>query len=282
MDNNAAKKLILILWDFSPSSEIALQHAIQLGNVGNDELMLLHLIPRGGLLGSLLASNTDAETLTDLNRRLQDTAGEIQTKHGFTPHTMVIEGSPKKELTNLVLNHNINLIVAHHTYSTKGKTYRTSDWLRSLVFKDITLPFIIANKAPAHSHYIEIAIPIYQDQSFKEAVQWIIQLSQYYHCNVNFIKPFITEDLKKKQLASNVYFTKKMLDGVGIIYGMKTAKKNTKFEDEVFRFADNIDADLIMVMSDKYGQLLDEAREKALHIPVMCVNTRIKKYQSFN
>lgn len=277
-----AKKLILILWDFTKGSEIALQHAIQLGKVGNDELMLLHLIPRGGLLGSLLSSSTSPETLNELNHRLQAVAGSVQAKHGFTPHTMVIEGSPKKELANLVETQNINLIVSHHTYSINGKDYRSSDWLRELVFKDITLPIIIVNKAPAHDHYIEIAIPIYQEQAFKEAVQWIINLSRYYHCNVNFIKPFVTEDLKKKQLASNVYFTKKMLDGAGIIYGMKTAKKNIKFEDEIFRFADLIDADLIMVMSDKYGQLINESREKELHLPVMCVNTRIKKYQSFN
>lgn len=86
---------------------------------------------------------------------------------------------------------------------------------------------------------------------------------------------------KKKQLANNIYFTKKMLDGVNIVYGIKTAKKKGTFEDEVFRFARTIEADLILIMSDKYDVFLDSNMESQLDIPVMCVNPRIRKYQSF-
>ena len=43
-----------------------------------------------------------------------------------------------------------------------------------------------------------------------------------------------------------------------IIYGIKTAKKNRKFEDEVFRFAENIDSDLIVMMVRKYIKYISE------------------------
>lgn len=276
------KKLALILWDFSKGCEIALQHAIQLANAGENDILLLHIIPHSGLLSALASPNKNTAEISEANKRFNAVVDEVRKKYNITPRTMVIEGNPKKLLYRLVELDNISLIISHHTYTYKGKSIRAMGWFKKLVFKDITLPIVIVNQAPAHSHYVEIAIPIYQDHAFKESVQWIINLSRLYHCNVNFIKPFILEELKKKQLASNLYFTKKMLDGAGIVYGMKTAKKNNIFEDDVFRFADNIEADMIMVMSDKYDKLVSLDRERNLHIPVMCVNTRIKKYQPFN
>lgn len=72
-----------------------------------------------------------------------------------------------------------------------------------------------------------------------------------------------------------------MLDGVNIVYGIKTAKKKGTFEEEVFRFARTIEADLVLIMSDKYDDFLDSKQEAKHDIPVMCVNPRIRKYQSF-
>ncbi|MBQ9470649.1 MAG: universal stress protein [Bacteroidales bacterium] len=276
------KKLALILWDFSKSCDIALQHAIQLATAGENDIMLLHIIPQSGLLSALLSPNKNTAEISKANKRFNAVVEDVRQKYAINPRTMVLEGNPTKILRKLVETANVNLVISHHTYTYKGKKHRVTSWTKKLIFKDITLPIVIVNQAPAHSHYMEIAIPIYQDHSFKESVQWIINLARYYHCNVNFIKPYILEELKKKQLASNIYFTKKMLDSVGIVYGMKTAKKGNVFEDEVFRFADNIEADLIMVMSDKHEKLVSPERERNLHIPVMCVNTRIKKYQPFN
>ena len=275
------KKVVLVPWDFSEGCEIALQHAIQLANIGDNEIMLLNLSPRFGL-SALLKTEMKTSEIELINKKFDAAVVDIEAKYGIKPRTLVLEGNPQKVLKNLILTANINLIITYHTYTYKSKVYRMTDMMKKLVFKDITLPFLVINKKPLHTHYIEIAIPVYADRKFKEAVHWIIHLAKYYKCNVNFIKPFLLDEFKKRQLASNIYFTKKMLDGVGIIYGIKTAKKTGSFEDEVFRFASNIEADLILIMTDKYDQLVDKNKESELSIPVMCVNNRIRKFQSFN
>lgn len=276
------KKVVLVPWDFTEGCEIALQHAIQLADAGENEIMLLNLLPHKGFLKRLFKKDVNMAEVEAINKKLNVVVEEIHQKYGIKPQTLVLEGSPKKALKELIQTANINLIITYHTFSYNGKVYRSTDLMKSLTFKDITLPFLVINKKPMHSHYIEIAIPVYSDRKFKEAVHWIIHLAKYYKCNVNFIKPYLIDEYKKRQLASNIYFTKKMLDGVGIIYGIKTAKKSGSFEDEVFRFAENIEADLILIMTDKYDQLVDKKKEKDLSIPVMCVNNRIRKFQSFN
>lgn len=276
------KKIVLVPWDFTEGCEIALQHAVQLAQAGENEIMLLTIIPQFGILRRLLKIGTKLSEIEAINKRFDTVVASVIEKYGIKPQALVLEGNPKKILKNMIVTANVNLIITYHTYRYNNKDYRASDIMKNLIFKDITLPFIVINKPPLHDHYIEIAIPVYHDRKFKEAVHWIIRLAKYYKCNVNFIKPYLTDDYRKKQLASNIYFTKKMLDGVDIVYGIKTAKKTGAFEDEVFRFAETIEADLILLMTDKYKQMVNSKREKELNIPVMCVNTRIRKYQSFN
>lgn len=275
------KKVVLVPWDFTEGSEFALQHAIQLADAGDNEIMLLHIIPRPAIL-DFLSRKVNIKEIESINKKFNETLELVFQKYGIRPQTLVQEGNPKRIIRNLITTVNVNLIVSYHTYSHGGKLIRSSSLLKDLIFKEITLPFIVINKPPKHSHYIEIVIPVDSDRKFKEAVHWIIYLARYYKCNINLIKPFLTDDGKKKQMANNIYFTKKMLDGVGIVYGIKTAKRKGAFEDEVFKFGQIIEADLILIMTNKYNYFVDAKREGSLEIPVMCVNPRVKKYQSFN
>ncbi|MGE0077815.1 MAG: universal stress protein [Bacteroidales bacterium] len=275
------KKVVLVPWDFTEGSENALQHAIQLAEAGDNEIMLLHIIPRSAIY-DFFVRKVNIKVIESINKKFDEVADATFQKYGIRPQTLVLEGHPKRLFRELITTANVNLIVAYHTYLFQGKIHRASGFLKDLIFKDITLPFIVINKPPKHSHYIEIVIPVDYDRKFKEAVHWIIYLAKYYKCNINLIKPFLTDDGQKKQMANNIYFTKKMLDGVGIVYGIKTAKKKGTFDNEVFKFGQIIEADLILIMTDKYDYFVDAKREKSLEIPVMCVNPRVKKYQSFN
>lgn len=278
MDN--IKKIILVPWDFTEGSEIAFQHALQLAKAGGNEIMLLHIIPRAWIIDSIYRK-VNFKKIETYNAKIEKAASELEVKYGFKPQTLVLEGYPRRIIRELILTAHVNLIVAYYAYRIGNSVHRISNYLKNLFFKDTTLPFIVVSNAPIHSHYIEIVIPVDYDRKFKEALHWIIYLSKYYKCNVNLIKPFLTDDGKKKQLANNIYFTKKMLDGVNIVYGIKTAKKKGTFEEEVFRFGRTIEADLVLIMSDKYDDFLDSKQEAKLDIPVMCVNPRIRKYQSF-
>lgn len=274
-------KVVLVPWDFTKGAEIALRHAMQLAKAGGNDIMLLHIIPHSRFYDTFIRRINQKQT-ENLNKRLEEEARRIESEYGIRPQTIVLEGHPRRLIRDLVLTANVNLIVANHTYQTqKNAKFRISSYMKNLIFKDITLPFIIVSKPPRHDHYIEIVIPVDYDPKFKEAVHWIIFLSKYYKCNINLIKPYVTDDSKKKMLTNNIYFTKKMLDGVNIVYGIKTAKKKGTYEDEIFRFGNTIEADLILLMADKYDYYIDSKREKSLDIPVMCVNPRVRKYQSF-
>ena len=279
----SVKKVVLVPWDFTEGSNNALLHAIQLAAAAENEIMLLHILPRS-LLYHYTNKKGNPKEIQEARRKLETVVEEIYSKYNFRPQTLVLEGHPRKLVRDLITADeiSINLIVSSKFYSYNKKVYNAPDFLKNMVIKNFTVPFIIINAAPAHSHYIEIVVPLDYDRKYKETLHWIIYLSKYYKCNINLIKPFIYDEGKKKHMANNIYFTKKMLDGNKIIYGIKTAKKKSDFRDEVFRFAQNIDADLILIMSDKYDTYVHSGKTSSVSVPIMCVNPRTRKYQSFN
>jgi len=279
-----AKKVVLVPWDFSEGSEIALQHAIQLAEVAGSEIMLLHIIPITWW-NSHFSRNAEQRTkdIEDIKKQLDAIADEVNKKNGFTPITMVLDGNPNRILRELISTANINLIVAKKFYTYAKKQFESAFFFKNLSLKNFSIPFIIVESPPAHSHYIEIVVPIDYDKKYKETLHWIIYLSKYYKCNINLIKPFINDESKKKDMASNIYFTKKMLDGNKIIYGIKTAKRTSSFRDEVIKFANNIEADLILIMADRY--FVYSATPKEINknrVPLLCITPRTRKLQGFN
>lgn len=280
---DSVKKVVLVPWDFTEGSNNALLHAIQLADAAESEIMLLHILPRT-LLYHFTNPKGNQKEIHEARKKLEAVVDEIYTKYNFRPQTLVLEGHPRKLVKDLITADeiSINLIVSSKIYTYKNKQKNSSNFLKNMVIKDFTVPFIIIDSPPLHNHYIEIVVPIDHDRKYKETLHWIIYLSKYYKCNINLIKPFIYDEGKKKNMANNIYFTKKMLDGNKIIYGIKTAKKKSDFQEEVFRFAQNIDADLILIMADKYDTYVQNRKPGTTTVPIMCVNPRTRKYQSFN
>jgi len=280
---DSVKKVVLVPWDFTEGSNNALLHAIQLAAAAENEIMLLHILPRT-LIYHLTNRKGNQKEIHEARKKLEAVVEDIYSKYNFRPQTLVLEGYPRKLVRDLITADeiSINLIVSSKNYFYNKKQYNASNFLKNMVIKDFTVPFIIIDSAPAHNHYIEIVVPIDHDRKYKETLHWIIYLSKYYKCNINLIKPFIYDEGKKKNMANNIYFTKKMLDGNKIIYGIKTAKKKSDFQQEVFRFAQNIDADLSLIMADKYDTFVQNKKSDSATVPIMCVNPRTRKYQSFN
>ncbi len=276
------KKVVLVPWDFSDGAEIALKHALQLAEVAGNDILLLHLMPNTWLSRFLGNKAAKPEEIEILKRRLEEVADGISNDSSCHIFSMVLEGNPTNIIKELIATANLNLIVAYKNYKYGKKKFESSTFMRSLSVKNLSIPFVIAESMPVHTHYIEIVVPLDYDKKYKETLHWIIYLSKYYKCNINLIKPYINDEGRKRNMANNIYFTKKMLDGNKIVYGIKTAKRQNSFKDEVFKFANNIDADLILIMADKYTTYVQDNKGKAAsRIPIMCITPRVRKLQGF-
>ncbi len=97
---------------------------------------------------------------------------------------------------------------------------------------------------------------------------------------MNIIRPPLTEEAAKKQMNDNIFFAKMILGSRNVVYGVKTASSKEAFRDEVFKFAKDIDADLLIVMSNKLDFYFS-SREVGSGIPCMLINPLVKRFISF-
>lgn len=273
------KDVIVVPWDYSEASEIALQHAILLANEVDNQIMLVRFIKEAGLFGSKSAKQAEYESE---KVKIKDTAAEIVKKYNLDPVRIFIDveiGIKSKVVNALVKDANANLVVC-------GRTYKLTD-KQTLDIREITdmlsvidIPFIITTTAPTHAYYKEIVVPLDHDKKMKETLQWVVYLSKYYNCNINIIKPYIEDEYMKKDMENNIYFTKKLLDKKNIIYGIKTAKKGKVFEDEILKFSVNIDSDLVVLIINKYKKMVKDDPNYDATIPFLVINrnSEVVKY----
>lgn len=277
------RDIILVPWEFKERNIISLRHAIQLAKAADNEILFFHVSKKKGFLESRRKKD---EALDKARKELVKISDKFTIDNGIKSTSVVKEGNLEKTLNETIQEFNVNLIVTHSDYSAGEKGPNIMQLVKTT--KKSSIPFILTQNNPKHNHYIEIVIPIDYDRKFKETVRWVMHLSKYYKCNLNFIKPYYDDDEKKRLMANNIYFTKKMLDANEIIYGIKTAKKNKNFSDEIYNFAHKIDADLVVFMSTSYKRhVLNTNKtdkytfEQKIEIPVMCINPLSRKYKGF-
>ncbi|MBO7594690.1 MAG: universal stress protein [Salinivirgaceae bacterium] len=273
------KDVIIVPWDYSEASEIALQHAILLANEVDNQIMLVRFIKEAGLFGSKSAKQAEYEAE---KVKIKETAAEIVNKYNLDPVRIFIDveiGTKSKVVDALVKDANANLVVCGRTYKLTEK--QTLD-IREItdMLSVIDIPFIITTTAPTHAYYKEIVVPLDNDKKMKETLQWVVYLSKYYNCNINIIKPYIENEYMKKDMENNIYFTKKLLDKKNIIYGIKTAKKGKVFEDEILKFSVNIDSDLVVLIINKYKKMVKDDPNYDATIPFLVINrnSEVVKY----
>lgn len=272
------KDVIVVPWDYTETCEIALQHAILLANEVDNQIMLVRFIKAPGLFGHA-AKQAEFE---EEKIKIKEAAARIAEKYHLDPERLFIDveiGTKSKTVDSLVKDANANLVIT-------GKTYKLTDKdtfdIREItdMLSVIDIPFIVATEPPTHDYYKEIVVPLDHDKKMKETLQWVVYLSKYYNCNINIIKPYIEDEYQKKDMANNIYFTKKLLDKKNIIYGIKTAKKGKIFEEEILRFSQNIDSDLVVIIINKYKKMVKENPNYKETIPFLVINrnSEVVKY----
>ena len=299
-------RVILVPWDFSEDSEKALAHAYQLAQMVGDNVMLVHFIRRPSLLIGAGAREKlhkqEIEAQEKLKKEVDRLSRLFEAKREelrqsleqeeyqdrkvqsvtILPYVLVYRNI-SESLAALYASMGVNLVVTTANYRLPNKKQLNMlAVLRKVKSGRLTtVPFILVKQLPTHRYYTDVVLPLDFNKNFKESIRWVAYLSSYYHCNVNIIKAPAKNAEAKQGIASNTYFTKEILDASNVVYGIKNADRNKEFRFEVENFVKEIDADLVLVMTDRIDRLFPNG-EITIDVPVMLINPLAKLKQSFN
>jgi nucleotide-binding universal stress UspA family protein len=260
-------KKIIVPWDFSEKAEHALEHAERIARSLDKNIELLHIV-------------TKEEKRSGMETEMEKVSQEAFLKFGVKPSIKVLEGSIFNAISNYASDTKANMVIMG-THGIKGIQKFTGSYAFRVLLGS-KVPFIVVQDKPRTEEKLSnIVFPIDFKSENKEKLYWAIYLGKYFNSKVHLVKYPVNDPSLKKKVDINLNFAIRFLIQNSLDYEIHTAPKG-EFGKEIIKFAQDINADLILIVTTKNITFLDfifGAREQYIiansaKIPVMVVNPR--------
>lgn len=264
------RKSIMVTWDFSTVSYNALKHAIRIGHIVKNDIVLFHIVKE----------ESEEESA---RKKLDGTVEEIKNDLDEDVRYYVHHGKIFNEIADYASKeeNSVNFVVMG-THGMKGGQKFFGSWALKVVAGS-AVPFIVVQDPPPdNDRYTDIVFPIDFKSENKEKLQWAIFLGKYLNSKIHlYIAPVSDKTLQKK-VNVNLNFAIRFLIQNNIDYEIHTALKSNNYQKGLLSFSKKIHADLILITTTKHITAIDYmfgAKEQYLlsnneKIPVMCVNPK--------
>lgn len=261
-------KIIVVPWDFTPVAESALKHAVKISRMTHDDICLLHIVDKITTDGGVKAKQASLNNITT----------EASRVYGTTIKYHVLRGTIFKQIAEFVNDRGASLVVMG-THGMQGMQKYTGSWALKVIAKS-KVPFIVVQEDPMdQERYHDIVFPIDFKAEEKEKLSMAIFMGKYFDSKIHILKTARKDESLLKKVNLNINHSVRMLIQNNIEYEIHEIKTD-KLAAETITFAQNINADLILIMTTKditFADYVLGAKEQYIianspKIPVCCVN----------
>lgn len=257
-------KTIVVGWDFSENSRLALDHALFYSYQTNMKVCLVHITKR----------ESDVEMMTI---ELYKEVDRVYQSRGKRIGMMVRHGNVTEGLSSAALEISAAVIFIG-THGVKGIQYLTGSHVLKTI-KDSPIPFVIV-QAPREKHtHFSLVCPIDSRKECKEILYWVAYLAQVLGAEILLVYPEYRTPQRILMTKVNVNFSKHYLSHRGVKYE-EVKLSAIRFNNAIVDYAKKKHADLIFTITNRQVkvqnyfsaakvQYLIANKEK---IPVLCVN----------
>lgn len=277
------KNTILVPIDFSPIALKALEHASQVAKHFDNNIALLYVI-EDGFLGSLFGFGEEKldETKKKIREQLEITAENVRTKLGIECQTILKVGKIYQEIAETATELGCDSIIMGSNGASGFEQIIGSNASKTIMHADV--PVVVVKSERDINGYRNIVFPLDLTIESRQKVSWAIHLGKSYQSTIHIISYKVgDEDLNISMRASMKQVTK-LLDQNNIKYTEHVLEQlDTDFAIETLNYAEEIDADLILIMSQHessgisdfiIGTEAQQIVNKSTRIPVMCIKPK--------
>jgi nucleotide-binding universal stress UspA family protein len=264
-------RTILIPWDFTIKAEYAFAHAINVSKITQNDITLLHIIK----------SESDKQQSLD---NLAAEAEILYKKYNVRPNILALKGTIFKTISQYANSGTTEMVImGTHGLTTFQKL--TGSWALKVI-RGCRVPFLVVQDMPTNERIEKIIFPIDFKKENKEKIKWAHYLCNLYRSKIYIVHPQVTDRLFKSRIYSNIVFTKKYFDNTDINFKISVVGDKNNFAKQTIAFANEIQADLILIMTSKtltFADYIMGPSEQYIiansgKIPVMVVNPKPKSF----
>lgn len=227
---------ILVPFDFTPVSEVSIEHAFVVGKAIDSEIVLLHVVG-------------NKKDFPEARERMEALLERCKDKYPHNIRYTIRIGSIFEEIDDASVEEMANLIIMG-THGLKGMQFITGGRALKIV-TNCSVPTIITQKRGIREcGYDDIVVPLDLHQDTKQKLSIVAEMATYFKGRVHLISPGEDDEFLKNQLNRNVNYAKEFFDELGIEHtAMVSEHSSGAFVKDVIRYASSIDADLISIMN---------------------------------
>jgi nucleotide-binding universal stress UspA family protein len=276
---------ILVPTDFSEVANNALGHALKIAEVYKNEITLINIQDDGGLFGLFGGSTEKMDLIKDaIDMKMDKLISESKAQYpNIVIHKRVEYGKIYKVITEVAAEENFDSIIMG-THGASGLQQITGS-NASRVINYAKVPVVVVKDQPiGNNGYQKIVLPIDLSRESRQKVSWAIHLAKKFNSTIHVIYENSTREEFKGRLFAAVNQTQDILDQNNakyIVRGLDEEKYPDSFAEDTLAYADDVEADLIMIMSQQekgfseflLGSYAQQIVNHSGKVPVMCINS---------
>lgn len=277
------KNTILVPVDFSDIAMHALNHAVEVAKHFNNNIALLYVIEEAFLSGLLSFGKHDQKE--DLAKeaatgRLEKIAKDLKEKNGISCSVHVRSGKIYKEIAAAAADLGCDSVIMGSNGASGIEQLIGSNASRTILHSKV--PVVVVKSNQHDNRYKQIVFPLDLSVESKQKVKWAIHLGKSYNATINILTFKVKDEFLANRIVGSLHQIERMLDEEGVKHTSEMLDRmDDDFAMETIKYAEKINADLVMIMTNSeekdlneyiIGTYAQQIVNKSEKIPVMCIN----------
>jgi len=266
MENRS--KPILIATDFTVVAQYAIEMAVPFARLTNTDIVLVHIVKK-------------ASEIPEATARVELEADKAAREHNVRIRGIVREGSIFSTIGETVTELDASFVFMG-THGIKGMQKLTGSWALKVIVTS-KVPIFVVQSFPRKKTIERIAFPVDYKRENRQKIGWAYYVAKLFNSKVYIFRSDTSRYKKIEQgVKTNLTYTEKFLRSKNINFEVAVAEGKESFAKESLQFAEDINADLILITTTKnisgldfmLGASEEDVITNNANIPVLCVNPR--------
>src|SRR6185436_18873349 len=281
---------ILVPIDFSEQSIIALKQSYNLARLTRSDILLIYVLDEDFIksLEHIFSEKEYEDPVRDLvQAKLDKLAGDVHTETGVIVNTTIRKGKIYEEIVNVANEIDAKFIVM----GTHGKIGLKKKFLgsnASRVIKEAHCPVITIKGKEHHYGCKKIVLPLDSSRETKEKVDKAIELAGFFGSAIYIVSVIESDDEFLMNKITRQMNQVKEIIAAGNIPVYTEFVKGGDIPEEIINYAEKIDADLIIIMTQQEinwtEMFIGFAAQKIIdesNIPVLSIRPQLRSIIEF-
>lgn len=246
--NQAEGDTILVPTDFTDVSEYAVDHAIEIAKIFKHKICLLHVISR---------RTTGSGKMMIMQENMENQVAAIADRTMLNVFYMIVEGSIFTTISEVADRINAEFIVIG-IHGMKGVQHIVGSYAYKVISSS-NIPVVVVKHMHHHVGYKNIVLPVDFSKKRAHKIAEAIKFAKYFGATIR-IFGFLSTGNKAKIIKKEA-----LLKGVTDMFAKHDIPVTTDllvnpgydWAEALMRYAEEIDADLIMMVVEKAGRVSD-------------------------